>query len=250
MEQIIKIAICDDEKSTLEIIKNITKTIFADKNLSTSIETFLEPKSLLEVLAKERMNLIFLDIELNKEDGIEVAKEISNMGMDTKIVFISSHEERVFDSLKTHPYGFVRKNNFIKDFTFVINSYLSEDDTKEIEHKLVLKGKNTRSLDIKNITYIESDGKYQIIHLTNPDSTITVRENMNDFENELITQGFIRTHKCYLVNSEYIKVINNEDVTLKDDNKLIISKRKAQDIRNKYLAILKNKKQAIVINKK
>ena len=113
MEQIIKIAICDDEKSTLEIIKNITKTIFADKNLSTSIETFLEPKSLLEVLAKERMDLIFLDIELNKEDGIEVAKEISNMGMDTKIVFISSHEERVFDSLKTHPYGFVRKNNFI-----------------------------------------------------------------------------------------------------------------------------------------
>ena len=250
MEQIIKIAILDDEKSTLEIIENITKTIFADKNLSTCIETFLEPKSLLEVLAKERMDLIFLDIELNKEDGIEVAKEISNMGIDTKIVFISSHEERVFDSLKTHPYGFVRKSNFVKDFTFVINSYLSESDTKETEHKLVLKGKNTRSLDIKNVTYIESDGKYQIIHLTNPNSTITVRENMNDFENELTSQVFIRTHKCYLVNSEYIKVINNEDVTLKDDTKLIISKRKAQDIRNKYLTILKNKKQAIVINKK
>ncbi len=251
MEEKFNIAICDDEKSTLDIIENITRTIFLQKNKCAEVDRFLNADELMSSINKKIYDLILLDIDLGGNDGIKVAKIIFDKGIKTKIVFVSSHEERVFESLQTHPYGFVRKNNFFEDFTFVINSFFKDYNlNNDFEDKLIINNKEVKSVEIKNIIYIESEGKYQNIYLDNPNTFFTVRQNMSEFENKLVNKGFIRTHKCYLVNSEYIKIINNDNIVLKNNVSLIISKRKVRDIRNQYLEILKNRKQNIIINKK
>lgn len=250
MGQTFNIAICDDEKSALDIVESVAKTIFAEKDLTTRIYKYLEPRGLIEALKKERMSLVFLDIELKNEDGVKVAREICDLGIDAKIVFISSHEERVFDSLKAHPYGFVRKGNFVNDFTFVINSFLNGDSlSNEIDYRLILEGKNTQSVRIKNISYIESEGKNQVIHLVNPSCEISTHKSMTEFSDELSEHGFIRIHKSFLVNSDFIKVINSDSVSLNEGTVLYVSKRKIQSIKNAYLQVLKSKNQAIIINK-
>lgn len=249
MEQIFSIAICDDEKSVLDIVENITKTVFAEKNIAAKIYKFSTAKDLLDTLETTRIDLILLDIELNEDDGIEIAKQIDAKGIDSKIVFISSHEERVFDSLKAHPYGFIRKSAFVKDFDFVINSYLNEDSkNNEIDYKLALLGKNTQGISVKNISYIESQGRYQIIHLANPKEEISVRLSMNELSDELKDHLFLRIHKSYLVNSSYIQVINSDNVQLITGETLYVSKRNIPEIKNAYIQALKKKKKTIVIN--
>lgn len=250
MERTINIAIIDDEISSLEIISDIAKNTFLNKNINTSVDLFQSSEKLFSMLKNKHYELIFMDIELKNEDGIVLAEEISKMNLDSKVIFVSSHEDRVFDSLKTHPYGFIRKGSFVKDFTFVIESFLKGEDNDSDEKKLILKGKSTTAISISNIIYIESQGKYQFIYTSSPKEKIMVRQNMNDFQEELSPFGFIRIHKGYLVNSSYIRTINDEDVTLIDDTNLILSKRKVKAIREEYLLILKNKKQAIVLNSK
>lgn len=248
MEKTINIAICDDEASTLDIMRSVCQSFFDNNKVIANIQSFKNPNDLLETIRKFHFDLLFLDINLNGKDGIDLSKEIQNIDSGIKTVFVSSHEDRVFDSLTTHPYGFVRKANFINDFNFIGNSFLKEGDQQVSEHKVFIKGKQTQAVDTSNIIYIESDGKYQTLHLNNSKEVLRVRQNMNDFDNELSNFGFIRIHKCYLVNSEFISVINKDNLILKDNTKLVVSKRKAPEIRDKYLMILKDRKQAILIN--
>lgn len=249
MEQIFSVAICDDEKSVLDIVENVTKTVFAERNIISKIYKFSNAKELLETLSTNHIDLVFLDIELNEDDGIEIAKQINSKNIDTKIVFISSHEERVFDSLKARPYGFIRKSSFIKDFDFVINTYLNEGNINdETDYKLAIVGKNTQGISVSNISFIESQGRYQIIHLANPKEEISVRLSMNELSDELKDHSFIRIHKSYLVNSSFIQVINSDNVKLTTGDILYVSKRNVPEIKNTYIQLLKKKKKTIVIN--
>lgn len=248
MDKKVNIAICDDELSTLEIIKSVCHSFFEKEKVEATIKTFKDPNDLLNEIRLFHFDLLFLDINLNGRDGIDVSKEIQKIDAGVKIVFVSSHEDRVFDSLTTHPYGFIRKANFVKDFDFVVNSFLHEDENEISEHKLLVKGKNTQAIGISNIVYIESGGRYQTIHLNNTKEVLKIRQNMDDFDKELSQFGFIRIHRFYLVNSDFISAINKDNIVLKNKATLILSKRKAPEIREKYLTILKDKKQVIIFN--
>ena len=101
-----KIYICDDEPKILSDISSKVKDTLSGFDISE----FTSGKSLLEAIAENSCDILLLDIDMPEISGLDIAKELAMMTEKPLLVFVTSHDELVYDSFKFHPFGFVRKS--------------------------------------------------------------------------------------------------------------------------------------------
>ena len=222
-----RIAIIDDDKAALSIVSSAVDTFFKEKNIEYNITSFYNPLNYLATIKEENFNLIFLDIDMPEKNGLSVAEETLSINKNTHIIFLSQREDLVFECLAIHPFGFIRKSNLINDFSLMMNQfydyYLSNNDEgKKIEF---VEKNRTVSFKINEIVYISSDRNYQDI-VTKDNKIETIRIPLSTLENKLKDDGFIRVHKCYIVNQSYIRIISNEEIKLTNDITIPLSKKR------------------------
>ena len=242
-----RIAIIDDDKAALSIVSSAVDTFFKEKNIEYNITSFYNPLNYLATIKEENFNLIFLDIDMPEKNGLSVAEETLSINKNTHIIFLSQREDLVFECLAIHPFGFIRKSNLINDFSLMMNQfydyYLSNNDEgKKIEF---LEKNRTISFKINEIVYISSDKNYQDI-VTKDNKIETIRIPLSTLENKLKDDGFIRVHKCYIVNQSYIRIISNEEIKLTNDITIPLSKKRRDEVIKEYLAYSRKNNSMII----
>jgi len=235
-----KIAICDDELNIIEIIQSVISTAFGKAGVPAEIETYTSVESLSRRIKSQIYDLLFLDISMPKCDGITFGERLRKAGDTTDIIFVSNREDKVFEALKIHPFGFVRKNNFLTEITAAVNNYLNSVSSRDKFSITVQSKGGIVNVKISETVYFEGAGKYQLMHVTGKEETIPVYRAMEKLEEELDGYGFIRIHKGMLVNFRFISRILVGEVELTTGEKLPLSRRKATDIKLKYLTLLKD----------
>ena len=235
----IKIALCDDDKRALPIISGAASSALAGQNVKCEIEEFDSGKSLLEAMNKKEYDLVLLDIDMPGMDGIKVGKTIREKNYNTKIVYVSDCESRVFESLAVQPLGFVRKSNFLNDIAAVVQLFIrTMDETKEKNNVEFETRNGIIVLQYKNIVYIESSRNYQLVTLKGQKSPVEIKMTMESLQKMLDEFGFIRIHKGFLVNYRFIQRISANEVILQDGTTLPIGRSKAPEIKSKYLSLI------------
>lgn len=232
-----RFAVCDDDGVALSAIAGALTNVFEKNRVEVSVQTFLPSSDIFERLTSEYFDAVFLDINMPKCDGIELGRRLKAQRQNLEIIYVSSAEERVFDSLSVHPYGFVRKSSFLKDIAGIVKMYVAEHSEKESSilelkvHGAIL------SLKMADIIYIESIRDYQYIYLLGQKEPEKVRLTMEAIESQLSPHGFIRVHKGYLVNYHYIRRIDAADIVLASGACVPVSKRKLQQVREEYMQL-------------
>lgn len=102
------IGICDDMKEEAENIKNLCEEFFMKSEWNSSFILFSDGEEVLNYDG-ERIDLLFLDIEMKEKDGIEVLRELEHSKIVWKVVFVSRHQESVFDAFGIKTLGFEKK---------------------------------------------------------------------------------------------------------------------------------------------
>ena len=106
-----KVIICDDEKSTCsELEENILKYA-REKSVPLVTEVFYSGDTLLDYLKREKINILFLDIELPGKDGVMVGKYIREVLEEENIflIYISSKENYALQLFQNRPFDFLVK---------------------------------------------------------------------------------------------------------------------------------------------
>lgn len=239
--KLIRFSLVDDDSSSIDIICASLIEAFKSHGYQAIVRKYTSPKTFLSDFQTNTPDILFSDIEMPEMDGIEMIKEIKADKRPT-IIFISNREDRVFDALSLHPFGFIRKKNFLVDVNNVISSYFFTIVNSN-SYSLFIKNEEGEkiSLEIDNIVYIESDGKEQTIHLFNVDTPIKANTTMNHLDETLSQYDFIRCHKAYIVNSMYIYSILNDEIKLKTGESVFLSRRKAKEVKEKYLNYIQSK---------
>ena len=242
----INLAICDDDASVLSIVSGAVCSAFSKHGIDTEVDVFRRTRD-LEIRMKERdYDLIFLDIDMPGMDGITFAKRLRASNCRTDIIFISSREDKVFEALRTNPGGFVRKRRFLEDVPEIVDLWLKNRPRKE-SLKLVIQSKEaTYTFPLDTLLYIESSGKVQQIHVTNRKAPVTIRRSMQDLEDSLTGSGFLRIHKGYLVNYKFIRRLEEDEAILTNDERIPLSRRRVQEIRNQYLELMQRSNSLIL----
>lgn len=247
MDKVLSIAICDDETVALDIISAAVKKVFLSHDVEVRVESFLHPTDLLASLQNNAYSLIFLDINMAGIDGISLGKKMVSEEVESDIVFVSSNNSRVFDTFEVNPFGFVRKDNFIKDISSVIDRYIKQRMTKS-DSVLRFELRNRKGLVMINVSllkYVECLRNEQVFYMDGKDNC-SVFLRMKTLEVQLCLFGFIRIHKGYLVNCSYISRFDNSSVTLSSGEKLPVGRSKHAAALEQYLDYIRKNGISII----
>lgn len=235
----VNIALCDDDKRALPVIAGATKSAFSAQDMQAEIQIFYSGGALLKAMEETRFQLVMLDIEMPGLDGIAIGKALRERGDDTRIVYVSEAESRVFESFSVQPLGFVRKSNFLKDIDAVIELYI-RDSARSVRGDLLDFATRTGWLALRSqrIRYIEGSRNYQILYVEGMNKPVEVKMTMLQLEKMTEPFCFIRVHKGYIVNYQFVQQITANEMILKDGTRIPIGRSRIAEVKTKSLNLM------------
>jgi len=211
----------DDEPRALDVIKN-----YASKVPFVSLkETFTNSLKAIEYLQKNKVDLIFLDIEMPNLSGMEFLRTLEIQPM---VIFTTAYSEFAVDSFEFNVVDYLLKpidfNRFVKSVNKALKQHNliqpgeSESINTQKENKktepyiLVKSGTKVHKILKEEILYIQSDSNY-VYFFTQTERVISVF-TMKEVLDLLSDDSFIRVHKSYIINLSQIDLIEKHQVTI------------------------------------
>ena len=194
----------DDEPKALEVIERYCgKTGIVDLKA-----TFREPLKAIEFLNSEKVDLIFLDINMPDLSGMQLVQTLSPRPM---IIFTTAYSHYAVESYDLNARDYLLKPITFERFLAAVNKVaaaLSPKNTTANEDEptvFIKSGPQTYQVKVADILYLEKDGNYITVHLK--DKNILIRENMGDIFDLVPQTDFLRVHKSYVVAIKHISMI-------------------------------------------
>jgi len=227
-----QIFICDDEPKILSDIEKKVATLLPEDEL----RLFSSGGELLSSLDKDSCDILLLDIDMPEITGLQVAREISALKKKPLLVFVTSHDELVYDSFQYHPFAFLRKSRFDAEIEKVLQDCVRELEEKE-QHFCFRSDGNDVRLMLADILYFEAEGNY--LKVVTAKDTYRFRSTLTAVEHTLQNCGFLRIHKGFFINQAAVKLLNSEEATLQNDIMLPIGKSYTKTVREQLLRYMR-----------
>lgn len=221
-----KFGICDDDRNFCMRLEKILKQCAKEEGIYIETQRFLRGEEYLDFMEKNMpMDILFLDIELEEIDGVQVGHKMrEQLGNEaTQIVYVSANEEYAMRLFKNRPMDFLVKPIQAKEVKRVLAEYLRIYSKSPIYFNYQT-GKYFYQILERAIMYFWSEGKK--IHIAADDGKS--REfygKMSDVENKLQRQRFCTVHKSFIVNFEYVAEFKPKELVMADGNVIPISQR-------------------------
>ena len=185
------IAVCDDNLSDREIIRQQLSIYFSDRFIEYNIDSYENGVNLIYSIEDgEYYDIIFLDMYMDKLNGIQVAEKLRNMNYKGKIIFLTVTSKYAVESYDVEASGYLVKPHDIDKISMVLDRVLSN---YENVHTYQIKKRNSViQVLYSEIEYIESSNSKCILHRRR----MTRRDRAHD----------IRLHKDFRVRNRTIHV--------------------------------------------
>lgn len=232
----IKTIVCDDNKQTADKIKSLANEIFKSFKINAEIYTYYSGKEILELIChkKYQFDLLLLDIDMPDITGLDVAKAIRQAESDIVLLFISSHEHYVFKSIEYRPFRYIRKQYLKEELSHALKDAYKLIESDKDKTIIVKVDDEDVRLKHSEIMYYEIENRKLAIHLSNT-NILSIRKTIRDFSKELADNNFIQINSGCVVNAKYIDRISNADITLDNNEKLIVSRTKIKSVKSELL---------------
>lgn len=203
-----KVLVCDDE---IEITKTIVTLLQQCADLyDIEVTGFYNVHDLMEYCNENSYDVIYMDIEIGKDNGLVTAQKLKGLNPDALIIYISSHSTYYVEMVQAEPFRFIYKD--FKDMTVFEREVL---DTLELAMRRICRRKiwtykfkrERYALELWKIEYFYSHARKIYIVGDIGDKPNYFYGKMNDLQKELdtISDNFLRIGKRYLINMRYIK---------------------------------------------
>lgn len=229
-----QIGICDDGKAFCSSIEEMIWNYTKENGILADIKVWYSGEEVCKYLKTgNRMDILFLDIELLKLSGIEVARLIRNELEDRRmqIIYISAKASYAQELFQTQPMDFLIKpvdQSAIKEALNLAVKILHKDEVKFTFQN----GREYYAISYRDIMYFVSEGRE--IKLVTQQGEHRFYGKLKDLIKR-IPSDFLVIHQSYIVNKKYILQYSYETVTLSNGCMLAISKSKRREVREKLL---------------
>lgn len=231
-------AFCDDDAAARAHMREAAEKCFAGHGVTLHAAEYDTAEALLAAMSREAFALLFLDIDMPEMDGIRLGERLRELGSEADIIYVSNMDERVYEVFPVHPWGFVRKSRFDAEIGGVAERYVRERAGRA--PRIVIQDAQgaPHAIAPETLVYVESAGKLQKL-FTADGGYMTARCALRELEEKLSGAGFIRVHKGFLVNYRFIRRIRSRGVELDDGRTLPVGRGRLDEVRERYLALMK-----------
>lgn len=234
----IKSIIIDDEINCIETLQWKLENYCAGISV---VATFDNPVQGLAYLKKNKIDLLFLDIEMPLLNGFDILQELPKINFE--VIFTTAYESYGVTAVKFSAFDYLLKPIRVKELTDAVNRFkqrrpsssLSTRSTKLSRKPSRITLATKESLELvgpEEIVYCASDSNYTMVYLKDGRKKLISR-TLREFEVMLTPYEFFRPHNSFLVNmnqvKEYVKT-NGGYLILKNKQKIPVSKGKKENL--------------------
>jgi DNA-binding LytR/AlgR family response regulator len=202
-----RIAICDDEQNCRE---DIHKILLSHERLSRdlAVALFASGKDLLDCYSqRQRFDLIFLDVEMPELDGLQTGAQIRALDAEVIIVFLTSHKQYVFESLRIEIFDYLMK----PAASDIVHNLLERAYRKYKEQRHIVQlqwqGRSC-ALEVGSIVYVEGYHRHTVFFTAQEKYECVGK--LDEYDAKLTPYGFLRCHQGFLINMKYIQSIEKD----------------------------------------
>lgn len=235
-----RIAVCEDDPRTAEQNKTAACHVLDGKGRvrrqDYDIEVFHSAAPLMERLAEDpdAYQLLLLDIQLDRDNGVELARFLREHEVDASIIYITDHPGFALDSFPTYPLEYLLKP---VDEARLAAALDWDWQQKHIRPKRPVMQIGSRVVPLDEMIYLETSGRKTAIH-TQKDR-IEYAVPLSKLKEEFQKQGFCLSHFSYLVNLAHVARVERDTLTLDTGESIPVSRRYYQDFMACYVESLK-----------
>jgi DNA-binding LytR/AlgR family response regulator len=233
----LQIAVCDDNIDELSNMVQLINLYRSSKNLNCEYAVFPNGFDLVSVIEKgKRFDIYCLDIIMPGFTGIDVAKEIRSYDKTAPILFFTSSLEFALESYSVKAINYVLKPISKEKLFFTFDDMLERIKVEKDEDAIIVKSnEGIQKILITNLVFAEVIGRNVLYHLLSG-KVIECTESFSSVCDSLLKyRRFIKTHRSYLVNMQYVDTIENHQVTLQTLSSVPVAQGKAREIKQQYL---------------
>lgn len=223
----IKIGICDDEKDILDILKNLIQECIVELREECEIYAYCHGEDIFS--DAEKLDLVFLDIEMPEMDGIQTGKSLKRKGYDGKIIMATAMVERFKEAFSIEAFRFVTKPFEKEEILQALEDFMKTRlGSQQI---IVYKERNEFLFLQKDILYVYAINS--AVELYMKKGIFRKESSLSELEEILDSRMFFRISKQCIVNMQEISEFKKGIVIIKGE-KLKVSVRKKKEFEKVY----------------
>lgn len=228
----IRILICDDEQSAIREYEDRLRNLGMKHDIDLSVKSFGNADQLFFYMEDDAaiVDLIYMDIKMPGTDGISAAAKLRANGYNGEIIFLTKQSEKAIQGYDVQAFHFiVKKSSDVNEFERIFLNAVDLVQNKISEYITFQGIGESRNIAIKDISYFSIYKRIITVHYGR--ESFEFYSSMERVEATMMEYGFLRVHRSYLVNVDYIRDFTAESITLMDGTEITLSRRNSRQIR-------------------
>lgn len=212
--------IVDDEEGVIKLLYKLLDELQVFNDIRTAVST----ESAQKEISNFDPDMIFLDIRMPGKDGFAFLDDLPSGSNSPAIVIVTAYDQYAIKAIKNHAFDYLLKPINRNELKACVQKYIEMH--KEPDHEKI---KNTNEqktfsririnsrtgivfINPSTVLYCKADGNYTSI--CTGDKVYLCSMNLGKIEELLSGKGFIRVGRSYLINIEYITMLDKKESTL------------------------------------
>lgn len=229
--------LCDDDNVFLDKLETRIRGLCHKHGIAVEMERYDSSKKMLEGLKDlDTVPVFLIDIDMPEVNGFEVASFLKKWNRECCIGFVSNKDELVFQAFAYHPFFFIRKTHLDEELEPQLLELQKKMGVKVLKIELQT-GRQTVEVALDTIWFVESEKNYLLFYREKDErgDAVRVRMKIAEAEKELEPHGFVRTHKGYLVNMNYVYRLRENEILLLNGKHVPVSRSYLNQVRMKIM---------------
>lgn len=239
MKKDITVAICDNEKAELDIeTAMVTEWFAAQERVSVTVTQFSETAALKErVAGGDTFDIYILGVILRGSGGIELGRMARTRNPYAPVIYVTRSRNHALDAYSVGALRYILKPVKYGELASALDLACVLLSAAAKSAVAVRSSGTVRSVDADDILYIENNVRSMRYVMRDGSTLDGTRRNIS-FERyfaPLLASGrFVQTHKSFIINMNYIKVLRASSVLMQNGTSVPISRRHLAEVHSEY----------------
>lgn len=242
-----RIGICDDEKYARQEVKRLCELYFDENKIVHDYIEFESGEAVLTYSTNRDslpIDLLFLDVEMEGLDGISLKEQFLRQRAIERIVFVTSHKDKVFDAFGQKTIGFIPKPPAYERVEKML-TIVREEKRENVELVFIGYNGKEQSIRLNDIVYFKASGSYTEIYSYAFDGAgiecFVISKKIGEVEQSMEDYPVLRVHKSFLVNLANIAGLG-EDIRVRNlEEKIPIGRKYKEQVKTTYASYISDK---------
>ena len=227
------VAVVDDDPRDSSLLKGHIESYFEKQQVTAVVKVFRDGLDFIR--STDAFDIVFLDIQMEKLDGLEAARIFRKINKDSILIFVTNMAQFAIKGYEVEALDFIIKPATMSSIVYVLDKAMKRIDGSSNALFSLKTPEGTVSLSTNDIKYVEVFDHNLVYHTNRGDYTI--RGRLSDVVSKLDPERFVLCNRSFIVNLRHVSNIAADYLTI-EGTRIPVSKSHRKELMKRFSSFL------------